>query len=263
MLEVRALPPELARGHAPTVLASRRPSLGRTYNDAVTSPDAGAHSVTGAPVPGDRTQERLAALEAKVAALGSMMSGQAAWMTDLQEEVVRGLEQMSGVAERLETHNEWLTSLERWVSSCVKTLANFGAQPLDSAEPGASGTIDVVGSLMARIEVQTVMDWIASVADVPEGPLVSVTTATRNRPGLLGEAIESVLGQSYERFELVIVDDSDGEETQELLAQLHDERVQSGAHSRSTRRRRGVQRRARSGEGRHHRVSRRRQPDAP
>jgi hypothetical protein len=199
--------------------------LGRTYNDAVTSPDVGAHSVTGATVPGDRTQERLAALEAKVAALGSMLSGQAAWMTDLQEEVVRGLEQMSGVAERLETHNEWLTSLERWVSSCVKTLANFGAQPLDSAEPGASGTIDVVGSLMARIEVQTVMDWIASVADVPEGPLVSVTTATRNRPGLLGEAMESVLGQSYERFELVIVDDSDGEETQELLAQLHDERV--------------------------------------
>jgi hypothetical protein len=187
----------------------------------VTSQETGAHPS----VPGDRDQERLASLEAKVAALESALAGQAAWMTDLQQEVVSGLEQMSGVADRLEAHDQWLTSLERWVSSCVKTLANFGAQPLDSAEPGASGTVDVLGSLMGRIEVQTVMDWIASVADVPDGPLVSVTIATRNRPGLLAEAIESVLTQSYQRFELVIMDDSDGEETQELLAQMHDERL--------------------------------------
>lgn len=179
----------------------------------------------GSIVPGNWDQERLADLERKVGALESMLAGQAAWMTDLQEEVVRGLEKMSGVAERLESHEEWLTSLERWVSSCVKTLANFGAQPLDGEEPGASGTLDIVGSLAARIEVQTVMDWIAAVPEVPEGPLVSVTTATRNRPGLLMEAIQSVLGQSYQRFELVIMDDSDGEETQELLAELHDERV--------------------------------------
>ena len=181
--------------------------------------------MTRAIAPGDRSKERLAALEAKVTALESMLAGQAAWMTDLQEEVVRGLEQMSGAADRLESHDDWLTSLERWVSSCVKTLANFGAQPLDSAEPGASGTVDVLGSLMARIEVQTVMDWIASVADVPDGPLVSVTTATRNRRGLLAEAIDSVLRQSYQRFELVIMDDSDGDETLEWLAQRHDERV--------------------------------------
>jgi hypothetical protein len=172
----------------------------------VTSQETGAHPS----VPGDRDQERLASLEAKVAALESALAGQAAWMTDLQQEVVSGLERMSGVADRLEAHDQWLTSLERWVSSCVKTLANFGAQPLDSAEPGASGTVDVLGSLMGRIEVQTVMDWIASVADVPDGPLVSVTIATRNRPGLLAEAIESVLTQSYQRFELVIMDDSDG-----------------------------------------------------
>ncbi|HUE08944.1 MAG TPA: glycosyltransferase [Acidimicrobiales bacterium] len=191
----------------------------------MTNPETGVHPVTRSTAPGDRSQERLAALEAKVTALESMVAGQAAWMTDLQEEVVRGLERMTGAADRLESHDEWLTSLQRWVSSCVKTLANFGAQPLDSAEPGASGTVDVMGSLMARVEVQTVMDWIASVADVPDGPLVSVTTATRNRPGLLAEAIDSVLGQSYQRFELVIMDDSDGEETQEQLAQLHDERV--------------------------------------
>lgn len=183
--------------------------------------------VTRSVVPGDRNHERLAALEAKVTALESMLAGQAAWMTDLQGEVVRGLDQMAGVAGRLQTHDEWLNALERWVSSCVKTLANLGAQPLDSPELGAAGTIDVVGSLMARVEVQTVMDWIASVAEVPEGPLVSVTTATRNRPGLLMEAIESVLAQSYQRFELLIIDDSDGEETQELLAGVQDARLRA------------------------------------
>jgi len=130
------------------------------------------------------------------------------------------------VQQGLESHAEWLKSLERWVSSCVKTLANFGAQPLDTDEPGASGSVDITGSLAARLEVSTVMDWIASAAQVTEGPLVSVVTATRNRPALLGQAIDSVQAQSYQRFELVIVDDSDGDETNDLLGGIHDSRIQ-------------------------------------
>ena len=196
-----------------------------TYTVAVTSPEDGGRPVSSSGVPRDRNGDRLAALEAKVKALESALAGQAAWMTDLQADVVSGLAQMSEVAESVETHDDWLTSLERWVSSCVKTLANFGAQPLDNAESGAAGTVDVLGSLRARIEVLTVMDWIASVAEVPEGPLISVTTATRDRPDLLKEAVESVLAQSYARFEFVIVDDSDGDETQKELARLEDERV--------------------------------------
>jgi glycosyltransferase involved in cell wall biosynthesis len=176
---------------------------------------------------GDREdqRDRLARLEAKVAAFESMLVGQSSWMSDMQQEVASRLHDMADVSRGLTAHTEWLTTLERWVSSCVKTLANFGAQPLDSEAPSSSGTIDVMGSLKARLEVATVMDWILAVADVPEDVTVSVTVATRNRPDILFEAIDSVMRQSYQRFELVVVDDSDTDETQERLAGQHDPRL--------------------------------------
>jgi glycosyltransferase involved in cell wall biosynthesis len=169
--------------------------------------------------------ERIAKLEAKVDALESMLVGQADWMSDMQREVTTGVQQISGVSEGLASHAEWLTSLERWVSSCIKTLANFGAQPLDTAEPAASGTLDVTGSLITRLQVATVMDWIVSVESVTEGPLVSVTIATRNRPEMLMEAIDSVLRQSYQHFEIVVMDDSDDNRTQAALAARNDGRI--------------------------------------
>lgn len=42
---------------------------------------------------------------------------------------------------------------------------------------------------------------------IADRPLVSVYLPTRNRPQLLREAIESVLGQTYRNYELLIVDD--------------------------------------------------------
>jgi len=48
--------------------------------------------------------ERLAELETRVAALESMLIGQAAWMSDMQQNVSAGLEEMSGVQQGLESH---------------------------------------------------------------------------------------------------------------------------------------------------------------
>jgi glycosyltransferase involved in cell wall biosynthesis len=173
----------------------------------------------------DGANERLARLEAKVSELQSMLTGQAAWMSDMQQEVIAALRDIPGVIERQASHAEWLTTLERWVSSCVKTLANFGAQPLDSAEPEASGALDVTGSMISRLEVATVMDWISSVESVATGPLLSVTIATRNRPEMLIGAIESVLRQSYQHFEIVVMDDSDNNDTQLALGGIKDDRI--------------------------------------
>jgi|GEM_PF-1276115 len=139
------------------------------------------------------------------------------------ESTVAGLE--AQLAAGLLSHQEWLATLERWVSSCVKILANFGAQPMDTETPSASGTLDVVGTVMARMEVPTVMGWIADVDVVEEGPTVSVNVATRDRPELLRLAIGSVLAQSYPRLELVVVNDSDDEETGRLLASIDDPRL--------------------------------------
>ncbi|MGE5302112.1 MAG: glycosyltransferase family 2 protein [Alphaproteobacteria bacterium] len=51
-------------------------------------------------------------------------------------------------------------------------------------------------------------------------PVVSVVIPTHNRWPLLGEAIESVLTQSYRRFELIVIDDGSTDDTDRKLAEF-------------------------------------------
>ena len=56
-------------------------------------------------------------------------------------------------------------------------------------------------------------------------PAVSIVMPTWNRAGLIGEAIESVLTQSFADWELVIVDDGSTDNTEEVVAALADPRI--------------------------------------
>ena len=59
----------------------------------------------------------------------------------------------------------------------------------------------------------------------PLRPLVSVLMPTYNRARLLTEAIHSVLGQSYEPLELVVVDDGSTDDTRAILSTVDDPRL--------------------------------------
>lgn len=62
-------------------------------------------------------------------------------------------------------------------------------------------------------------------------PTVSVIITTRNRPLLLGGAMQSVLSQDYTHFELLVIDDaSSGNETEHITSSFHDGRIRYIKH---------------------------------
>ncbi|MBQ9246373.1 glycosyltransferase [bacterium] len=56
-------------------------------------------------------------------------------------------------------------------------------------------------------------------------PLISVVMSTYNRANLLPQAIESVLNQSFDDFEFIIVNDNSTDNTDEILKSYKDNRV--------------------------------------
>src|SRR5258708_21367302 len=52
---------------------------------------------------------------------------------------------------------------------------------------------------------------------LPDGPLVSVLGANYNYGRFLGEAIESILKQTYQKFEIVVCDDGSTDESRDIL----------------------------------------------
>lgn len=67
-------------------------------------------------------------------------------------------------------------------------------------------------------------------------PLVSVVMPAHNAGAYIGEAVQSVLAQTFSDFELVIVDDGSTDRTREVLAEFNDNRIRILSHDQ----RRGV-----------------------
>ncbi len=66
-------------------------------------------------------------------------------------------------------------------------------------------------------------------------PVVTVVLPTRNGSGTLGDALDSVLGQTYSRLECVVIDDGSTDSTGDRLAAIAaaDPRVRTIRHDRS------------------------------
>ncbi len=56
-------------------------------------------------------------------------------------------------------------------------------------------------------------------------PLISVVMPTYNYGRYIGRAIEGILSQTYERFELIIVDDASTDDTAEVVKRYADDRI--------------------------------------
>ena len=56
-------------------------------------------------------------------------------------------------------------------------------------------------------------------------PTVSVIIPTYNRAHLIGRAIQSVLKQTYQDFEVIVVDDGSIDNTEEVVKKIQENRV--------------------------------------
>ena len=56
-------------------------------------------------------------------------------------------------------------------------------------------------------------------------PLVSVIIPTFNRAHMIGDALNSVLQQTYENIEVIIIDDGSSDNTQDLITSINDPRL--------------------------------------
>lgn len=56
-------------------------------------------------------------------------------------------------------------------------------------------------------------------------PLISIVIPTYNRAGLIGKAIQSILDQSYENWELIVVDNYSDDNTKEVIESFNDDRI--------------------------------------
>ena len=66
-----------------------------------------------------------------------------------------------------------------------------------------------------------------------EKALVSVIITTYRRPALLCRAIESVLRQSYQGIEIIVVDDASEDTTEERVREIEDERIKYICHAKN------------------------------
>jgi glycosyltransferase involved in cell wall biosynthesis len=61
--------------------------------------------------------------------------------------------------------------------------------------------------------------------EINKKPVVSVIIPTYNRAHYISEAIQSVLGQSYQEFEIIVIDDGSTDNTREVMDSLKDPRL--------------------------------------
>jgi hypothetical protein len=145
--------------------------------------------------------------------------------------VIERLDSLAGRMERLETRLAQMAlatdELRRLGEGLPQAAANAAAVRAileERVEPVLRAVADDDAGNRRRLHaLRDASDYTEPF--VASDPLVSVTIATRNRPDLLVRALQSVLAQTHERLEVLVVGDAAGPEVAEVIAAVGDSRV--------------------------------------
>ena len=154
---------------------------------------------------------RLAALEQRVGAL----EGQGPQMASLQARAQEAAAQIDLAHLHLQASEHQMVAHLRDVEGLVHDLEQSTRRQLAGVDRR-----DTLAALAARIAAVTT--WVEA-ATLKDTPRISVVLATRNRCSVLGRAIDSVRGQVYGQWELIVVDDGSTDATADLLTTLEAE----------------------------------------
>lgn len=132
------------------------------------------------------------------------------------------------MVQRLSPLDQRLAGLEDQVSSMaarMEEMSDHLDHRLEAVRAISAAHFDRIPELRARLLAARATEAYERILSERE-PLISVRIATYNRAELLLErAIPSVLAQTYERFEVVIVGDGCTDDTDDRIRRLGDPRV--------------------------------------
>lgn len=132
--------------------------------------------------------------------------------------------------DRLYSSSRWKFA-NTWRRIC-RRFSGDGSQsvaypPLEKALARLEKRVGILHNATKERDEPNLGDFVGvpEVEPVKGGPLVSVLMTTFNRRALVGRAIDSVIAQDYQNWELIIVDDGSTDGTGDLVRSLSDPRI--------------------------------------
>ena len=123
--------------------------------------------------------------------------------------------------------NSCSESVKRIEEICGKKVYLYEGDVRDSA---------LLDKIFTEHKIDSVIHFagLKAVGESCEKPVVSVVLASYNHAEYIGEAIESVLNQTYPNFELIIADDASTDGSQEVIQRYQDSRIRYISAERNT-----------------------------
>jgi glycosyltransferase involved in cell wall biosynthesis/2-polyprenyl-3-methyl-5-hydroxy-6-metoxy-1,4-benzoquinol methylase len=162
-------------------------------------------------------------------------------LNDTQEQLQNTQEQLQNTQEQLQNTQEQLQNTQEQLQNTQEQLQNTQGQ-LQNTQGQLQNTQEQLKNVQIEFEKTKRLcmyvplflinhlrkfkqNYLTRLNSRAPLPLVSVIIPTFNRDKFIGEAIQSILNQTYKNLEVIVVDDGSQDRTKEIVSSFQDGRV--------------------------------------